>query len=74
MTFSSGDFAKSPPNHLLFPTYLFNLTLRLMEKGVYFLHNIGVARDFIEQMVMPKVWKLTKEIREAFQATVLAPL
>ncbi len=53
---------------------LTDLTLQLMQKGIFFPHNIGVARDFIEQMVMPKVWKLTKEIREAFQATILGPL
>ena len=49
------------------------VTLELMRNGIYFPHNIRIARDTIEQMMMPKVWALTKEIREAFQATVLGP-
>ena len=52
---------------------LTDLTLELMQKGIFFPHQIGVARDFIEQMALPKVWELTKEIRDALQATILAP-
>jgi len=53
---------------------LMNVTTQLTQKGIYFPHNIGLARDLIEQMTVPKIWELTKEIREAFQATVLGPL
>jgi len=52
---------------------LMDVTMELMKNGIYFPHNPRIARDRVEQMVMPKVWALTKEIREAFQATVLAP-
>lgn len=52
---------------------LADVTFTLMQKGIYFPHQIGITRDYIEKMVLPKVWELTKEIREAFQATILAP-
>ncbi|HUX98498.1 MAG TPA: hypothetical protein VMV49_02975 [Candidatus Deferrimicrobium sp.] len=52
---------------------LAEITMELMSKGIYFPHNMRISRDLTEQMVMPKVWAMTKEIREAFQATVLAP-
>ncbi|MHA1268827.1 MAG: FAD-binding oxidoreductase [Candidatus Helarchaeota archaeon] len=53
---------------------LSDVTLELMKKGIFFPHNLRLVRDIIEPTVMPKVWKLTKEIREALQATVLSPL
>ena len=52
---------------------LSDIMMELMKKGIYFPHNLRLARDFVEQIMMPKVWALTKEIREAFQATVLGP-
>ena len=47
--------------------------LELYGKGIYFPVNYRILRDQIEQMVMPKLWALTKEIRSAIQATVLGP-
>ncbi|MHA1310961.1 MAG: hypothetical protein ACTSWR_08430 [Candidatus Helarchaeota archaeon] len=51
-----------------------NVSLALMKNGIFFPHNLRQTRDIVEQMVMPKIWKLTKEIREAIQATILSPL
>jgi len=44
-----------------------------MEKGIYFTNHSKLYRDSIEKMMMPKIWELTKEIRDSFQATVLCP-
>ncbi|MHA1300285.1 MAG: FAD-binding oxidoreductase [Candidatus Helarchaeota archaeon] len=52
---------------------LHEVTLELMKNGIYFPHNFRPVRDIVEQMMMPQVYKFTKEIREAIQATVLGP-
>ncbi len=50
-----------------------NVQFRLMNEGIFFSTNMRSVRELVESMVMPKLWKITKEIRENLQATVLAP-
>jgi len=50
-----------------------NVQLKLTNKGIFFPTNTRAMREFIESMTMPKVWKITKEIRDNIQASILGP-
>ncbi|MBD3404970.1 MAG: FAD-binding protein [Candidatus Lokiarchaeota archaeon] len=48
-------------------------TLRALNQGFYFFNHPKLEREMVESETMPKLWSLTKKIREAFDATILAP-
>ncbi|TXT54812.1 MAG: hypothetical protein BAJATHORv1_50063 [Candidatus Thorarchaeota archaeon] len=48
-------------------------TIRALNQGFYFFNHPKLEREVLERETMPKLWGLTKKIRDAFGATRLAP-